>query len=606
MDNSDLASLFRNWRTSLSAGFVMLFTLLSNNVTFANNTSLDQSASPYLQGHSKDPIKWQQLTRQSLQDAKKTNQPIFITSGYQACYWCHRLKQDTFQNKLLAEKININFIPIIIDREIHTAEDNFLQEFMRTVMNTEGWPIMVILTPDGHPIFGYSYTDPQTLNRSLDTFLEYWRNDSATIIDDAKRSTHQLANANADEAKLLTDMTTGVFLKAFLDQASAAADRQHGGFGDNEKYPWAPQLLALVDLMQINPQPEVLAFISGTLDSMLQSALFYQVDHSVFRYSTTPDWRAPHFEQMLYTQALMIKLLTRVSHLTGHMRYGEAAARTARSMIENFQLSDGWFRSARAAVSPNNEDGGNYLWSRSELAELLGNNWEEEISDIGSGSEKILPRFTGSNNQHTRSLMREAQRKRINVTDDKPLTAWNGLALSALTGAVAFDQTMLAETKLFAEQLLDLARKKPLAYIANDGDRITPADLATAVYLAGGLIDWWQLIADDRFAVQAVKLLSDAFDLFYDNGNWKLADNKLLGPSVGSPALPDNQLPSPSGEWLRLSQLMWLADNENHATLAPMIAQATKSSTSTAMQQQAFFHGTTIAAKVVGDLLIRK
>ena len=568
-----------------------------------NKNNLHNHPSPYVRSHANDPIKWQPLTLHTLKRAAEDERPIFITSGYEACYWCHRLHKDTFQNQELAEKLNNNFIPIIIDREIHTAEDSYLQQFMGAVMQTGGWPSMTILTPEGDPVFGYSYTGPSTLSRSLDTFITYWGNSSTAIIADARRSASMLANADPASLRRLERHSTGAFLKAFLDQTGSAADYRNGGFGNGEKFPWIPQLIALINLMEINPQPEVIRFISLSVDRMLDSALVYQPDGSVFRYCTTPEWSEPHFEQMLYTQALMTRLLVRAGQLVGKPRYNNAAVGVARSMISNFRMADGWFRAARSAVSVDHQDGGYYLWSRDELASLFGQHWQMKIYDPGSGTEYVLPKLIDPRDLQTLETLAQAQLKRQPKTDDKALTGWNGLALSALASVASIDSQFLPAARNLSQRLLQLAGEHSIPYLANRTEDPNESDLASIVYLAAGLIDWWQLSGDQQFSETAMRLLQESFRQFFQDGSWRGNKDSLLGPENRQLALPDNQLPSPSGEWLRFAQLLSLVSTGNRVTLEPLIAQADQAATSLSMQQQAFFHGTTIAAKVIGKLL---
>lgn len=563
---------------------------------------LEASTSPYLKSHATDAIQWKPLSLHTLETARSTSRPIFLTSGYHACYWCYRLKKDTFSNQKLADLINSRFTPIIIDREVHTSEDTFLQDFMRETLGISGWPLMVILTPRGAPVYGYTYSKPEPLMDSLKTFLSSWDSATDTITIDAQRQLDEMKERVASSNRT-GDRTTAQLLNAFLSQANTAADQEYGGFGLDEKYPWVPQMLALVDLMEINPQPAVIEFISRTVHAIRKGAITDQLNGGIFRYATSRDWATPHYEQMLYTQALVTKLFARTARLTGDQTLSLAALRAALATTDSFKLENNWYRSARSAVSAEGVDGGYYLWRQNELRDALGENWKTMVTDLGSGTSLILPDFIGPSSANTVQVLRNLRSRREQVTDDKVLLAWNGLVLSGFAGIAALDKKLYANANALAENLLAAGSKPQVGSLISSGENSGVSNLETLVYVAGGLLDWWQLTNDRRYAEIGTTLLTRAHSLFYHNGMWETAAQPLIGMSTGRISIPDSQLPSPSGEWLRLAQVAAYSNSTNSAELQKMAEKVATSPSSVVEVEEAFFHATTIAAKVVRALV---
>ena len=590
------------WKIHFAAVIAAFFVLYVSAAYPDINRALKESSSPYLSSHAGDLVKWRTLTNETLTDSRQSARPIFLTSGYHACYWCYRLKKDTFSNPELAELLNSKFTPVIIDREVHTAEDTFLQNSMRDTLGITGWPLMVILTPDAAPIYGYSYTRPRALMDSLETFLPTWETASGTIIADAQRQIKQL-NESVSNNNQTGNITTAQLLKSLLSQANTAADQDYGGFGLDEKYPWVPQMLALIDLMEINPQPTIIEFIAKTAHAIRQGAITDQLSGGVFRYATSRDWGTPHYEQMLYTQALVTKLFARTARLTGDKALGIAALRSAYAMTSNFKLENDWYRASRSAVSAEGEDGGYYLWSKEELRDVLGDNWDEMVADLGSGTSQILPGFPGENSAEAAKLLKAARDRRTQVTDNKVILGWNGLVLSGLASVAGLDKALYPAANILAENLLKIGSRSHLGILVSSSEKSADTSLETYVYVAGGLLDWWQLTNDDRYAEVGTALLIRAHSLFYRAGLWEASVQPLIGPSLGRIHIPDSQLPSPSGEWMRLTQLAAYSNSAESSELGKIAAAVATSPGSIAEADEAFFHATTIATKVVRTLI---
>lgn len=560
-------------------------------------SDLESHPSPYLREHADDPIHWRDLKRSALQSALSLGRPILISSGYLSCYWCYRMKQDTFSDLELAELVNSNFMPILIDRELNPTEDQFLQDFMLSYQGFSGWPVTVILTPSGDPVFGYGFVDSASLTKSLNKFLELWRTSSMQISQQARLETAKRMQTVGAEDKPWIGGDAVDLVSAFLDQANASADTDYGGFGQAEKYPFIPQMLALLDLNAINPDPKLSSFITLTLDNILSGGLIDKVEGGVFRYSEQRDWGAPHFEQMLYTQAMMAKLLLRAARSYDSDKYQEAGLRIIDNMIARMGTEEGWYVSSLSAFGSSGKDGGYYTWDSTSLNDLLGDQWQAQIVDLLPHADEVLPSPIGADKDLIVQKLKVDRESRALQRDTKILLGLNGLALSALVAGASVREGLIEPARRLAERIISQASIEPLPHFGDQAD-ISGADLRTYVYVAAGLFDWWQLSAQEGVLDLVAMLLLRAKDQFFDNDRWRSDDGPLLGSSQSYIAIQDSQLPSPSGEWYRLASTLMLIKIKNSQEFEQHLNQV-ESVWSVSMRDQAFFHGTIIAATMM-------
>ncbi len=569
---------------------------LERDYTVRNNIS------PYVAKHSDDLILWQSLAPQALQLARNLNRPLLISSGYLSCYWCYRMAEDTFSNPKLADFINHRFIPIIMDREVHVEEDRSLQSFMQETRSVAGWPVAVILTPDGYPIFGYTYTDPDSMLKSLEEFIDHWERSALDISDSAYADSRKRRESRLSEDRPAAGLSSLDLLQRFLVQANAATDMTFGGFGLSAKFPFAPQMNMLIELSHLNPEPQIETFIEITLNTMLNSALIDPIEGGVFRYSETRAWDKPHFEQMLYNQALLSKLLLRASVVFQNDRYQQAGLNMLDHVVSNFKLSSGWYASSLSAVSSEGLDGGYYLWTSSELEEVLGSDWMELIEDRMPDEPHVLPSPL-SNATDVQMRLRNYRNSRPQDRDDKPVLAWNGLVLSALAYGSALHDRFIDDAQTLAKLLLRETERENLPVIAED-EKEQLSTLETYVLVASGLLDWWQLTDDPEVFERVLELLNESVLKFRQQGNWVEAQALLPEAGMSVVAVPDRQIPSASGEWYRLAMLLSSVDLHMAGSLAQTM-QEMETMQSTQMHAEAFYHATFILARLLKDMSSR-
>jgi len=564
---------------------------------------LSEHPSPYLREHANDPIHWQLLSENTLSAANKYNRPILISSGYLSCYWCYRMKVDTFSHKKLSRMINQHFVPILIDRELNPEDDEKLQLFMRETQRISGWPMTLILTPEGYPVYGYSYVDAETMMGVLSRFLEIWEKSPTHVSEQARSEWEKIVKGSSEPEEILQKAVLGDLFLALLDQTSAAADTEFGGFGEPEKYLFVPQLLALIDFIEINPAPRIAAFVTLTIERILDGAMVDPIEGGVFRYSDGRAWDSPHFEQMLYTQALFSKLLFRGARAFGNEIYAMQGIRIQKNMINQFKDKDGWYVSSLSAISDKEEDGGYYLWTPESMGSLLGDAWEEKVENVLSNGEHVLPRPVGDDAKLTgQVLIRDRKNRRLDK-DNKKLAGWNGLVLSALSTGAAFDSGLYDEAEKLANKLLLEWHDHSIPYLVK-ADISRRANLETIVYVASGLFDWWQ-ISNQAHVLQSVRqLLKFAYENYYDEGKWRTGESLLPGLEAKT-AMPDTQLPSASGEWFRLSGAV-VASSQDGRFDWPESVREMSSRWTKSMLEEAFFHATFISALVAQKWLESK
>lgn len=573
----------------------------SSQLELVRDPTVENSVSPYVAKHFDDLILWQSLAPRSLELARRLDRPLLISSGYLSCYWCHRMTEDTFSNPELAEFINDHFVPVIMDREVHVEEDRTLQLFMQDTHGISGWPVTVIMIPRGYPVFGYSYTDPKSLKSSLSEFMTNWNRSAHDITESAIRDS-QIRHSNRSSKEVpIQGLPSLDLLQRFLIQANAATDMTYGGFGMNAKFPFVPQMNILVELSALNPDPEVMAFIETTLDAMLDSAIIDPIEGGMFRYSETRSWDKPHFEQMLYSQALMSKLLLRASSVLKNDRYREDGLRMLDHIVKNFKMDNGWYASSLSALSTDGIDGGYYFWHPSQLEETLGDDWMFNVEDRLPSEKSILPAPLAGDEEVRKSLL-QRRSVRPQIRDNKPVLSWNGLVLSAMAYGAALDDRFVDHAQALANLLIQEAWADGLSTVAG-GQGMQSSTLETYILVASGLFDWWQLSNNPSVYHQVLGLLTESLVKFRQGDHWMEAEALLPEAGQRIIAIPDRQIPSASGEWYRLAMLMRSIDPESAKPLAETMHRM-EVVQSPMMHDEAFYHATFILARLLRELSV--
>jgi len=448
------------------------------------NRLIDQT-SPYLLQHAHNPVDWFPWGPEALQKAKDENKVILVSIGYSACHWCHVMERESFENQETADLMNENFVNIKIDREERPDLDQVYMDAVQLVSGSGGWPLNVFLTPDAKPFYGGTYFPPiQAYNRSswrdvLTAINKAWVEKPAELISQAENLTAHLQNAglfpdlgSADKEFSIADLET------ITENLLKTADTAWGGFGNAPKFPQTFSIQFLLRQHYFNQLPSTRNnggnnnIISGghsaaltqallSLDKMIMGGIYDQLDGGFARYSTDAQWLAPHFEKMLYDNALLISVISEAYQLTGKKIYLDAIEQTMQFISNDWQDTDGGFFSAYDADSEGVE-GKFYTWDKKEIESVItdpeafeifcayygveeNGNWEhanilwvQQPLEIFCTARGLDENATASLLKQCRELLLKVRNKRVRpLLDDKKLMSWNALMITACCKAWA-------------------------------------------------------------------------------------------------------------------------------------------------------------------------
>ena len=563
-----------NLRLLLSIGLLFMAGISHAELknTLANN------ASPYLAMHGADPVHWQEWNEQAVATARKENKLLFVSIGYFACHWCHVMQRESYQNPEIAAKLNRDFIPVKVDRELNPALDTRLIEFVERTRGYSGWPLNVFITPEGYPLLGIVYLPAKEFGSLLNELNTLWKTDSKQLIVDAKAASEELQTIPLDKnIAIQKDLAKKV--RAALKKATLTrADNFAGGFGNQSKFPSVPQLSAMLDSYEIESDAQLAEFLRLTLDNMARLGLNDIIGGGFYRYTVDPQWRVPHFEKMLYDNALLASLYLRTGIVFDEPRYIEVARKTLDFMAAELLSEQGGLYASLSAIDSNNVEGGFYLWQLEELKKLLdaeewlavskawqmesGPTTEEGYLPIAYRvSAEVAAELDISEAELSRRLasakhkMLKARKQRSLPVDDKQLAAWNGMALSAFSQAaiVLNDSRYKDIAKGIRKFLLTKLWKKDQLLRARDkrGKAIGKATLEDYAYVAQGLLAWAQLSKEPTDYVDVEQIVDQAWKKFFTPQGWRLTETSLLANASSEVMLADGPIPSPSAELLR-------------------------------------------------------
>ena len=436
--------------------------------TFTNR--LIDETSPYLLQHAHNPVEWYPWGEEALEKAMVEDKIILVSIGYSACHWCHVMERESFENESVANLMNANFVNIKIDREERPDLDHIYMDAVQAISGSGGWPLNVFLTPQSKPFYGGTYFPPQkAYNRSswtdvLNSIIQAWKERKNEIEAQAENLTDHLLKANSFGALVNTiDHNNEQELKTIeqCDQMFAnimkTADTRWGGFGKAPKFPQTFTIQYLLRYHYFTGNEEALKQALLSIDKMLMGGIYDHIGGGLARYSTDEEWLAPHFEKMLYDNALLINILCDAYQLSAHKKYADAIRKTI-SFIQNELLSsEGGFYAALDADSEG-EEGKYYVWQKNEVEVILGENAELfcaffDITEQGNWEEKNILRNLHSIEDFaiTRGLDQEQFEKTIQQClqklfnqrsnrikpslDDKIILSWNTLMLQSIAKA---------------------------------------------------------------------------------------------------------------------------------------------------------------------------
>jgi hypothetical protein len=588
--------------------------------THAHTNRLKGETSPYLLQHAHNPVDWYPWGPEALEKARAENRPIFLSIGYSACHWCHVMERESFENEDIAAVMNQYFINIKVDREERPDLDDIYMKAVQAMTGSGGWPMSVFLTPDLEPFFGGTYFPPERRYgrrgwpEIVDYFGKLWETDREKILEQGKKLAQHVRREGT--ARGVGDIPSDAVERAF-GMLSQNYDDEWGGFGGAPKFPHSMDLRLVLRHWGASGDEGALKMVATSLDRMSEGGVYDQLGGGFHRYSTDEKWLIPHFEKMLYDNALLVPVYLEAHLATGNEDYARVARECCEWVLREMVTPEGGFASTQDADSEGVE-GKFFAWTQEELIEVLGAKhgawasawWGVTIDgNFEHGTSALWrnqPAQEVADELHVelselQAAMREARivlfahrDARVHPgTDDKVLASWNGLMISAMaqTYQVLGDERYLDAARTAARYVLTGMRQEDgrLFATARHGEAHLNAYLDDYAFLIQGLIDLYESDFDPNWLRESLKLNAIVLDRFDDpkhGGFYTTGDNheKLLArlkmPQDGA---------LPSGNGVHALNLLRLAELTGDAELALEAERTIKSIGSLIAQYPAGF-----------------
>ncbi len=407
---------------------------------------LSSQTSPYLLQHKDNPVWWHAWGDEAFDRARAEDKPVFLSIGYSTCYWCHVMEKDSFETQEVADVLNSNFISIKVDREELPDVDQLYMEVVMGIHGHGGWPMSVFLTPERQPFWGGTFFYKQNFIGILQAMSDAWKSDRSKVLTSSGELTRFLNSKRPTPSGQPIDVN---ILGLGMQQLFKRYDREHGGFGGAPKFPPTQPLAFLMRAHACKPNAAALEVASKTLSAMARGGLFDQIGGGFHRYSVDAEWRIPHFEKMLYDNALLVPIYLEGFKVSGDEMFKVVADRTLSYLVDQMMAPGGGFYAAEDAGEVDRE-GEFYSWIPSEIREILGAETAEAFSSLyGITTEgnfehgRSVPMIVDASRwRECRSEEIQAARKKLLThrdkrvrphRDEKIITGWNGLAITALS-----------------------------------------------------------------------------------------------------------------------------------------------------------------------------
>jgi len=491
---------------------------------------LNREHSPYLLQHAENPVDWHPWGKEVFEAARRTDRPIFLSIGYSTCHWCHVMAHESFEDEAVARAINASFLPVKVDREERPDVDAVYMAACIAMTGSGGWPLTVLLTPDQKPFWAGTYLPKPQLLRLINEAARLWQDDRETVLSAGEALTAHLRQEEKSKpgalGREIVQQAAGLFAQSF--------DREWGGFGPPPKFPMPHNLVFLLRYARLTKDRRMGEMALRTLDSMYRGGLFDHVGGGFSRYSTDRRWLVPHFEKMLYDNALLALAYTEGYQHTRRPLYREIVRRILNYVLRELADPQGGFCCGQDADSDGVE-GKYYTLTPDELVPVLGKSDMERfcqwygVTPEGNFEGKNIPNLLGQprfdREPEGMAVLRErVYAYRLERTtlrrDGKALTAWNALMLAALarSGLVLDtpdDLDSARRTADFLKAHLTAPNGRLLARWC-DGDTAHPGKLDDYAFYAYGLLELYRAIFDPDYLAQAVELADNLLNLFFD------------------------------------------------------------------------------------------
>ena len=557
---------------------------------------LVKETSPYLRQHADNPVDWYPWGDEALRRAKVEDKPIFLSIGYSACHWCHVMAHESFEDEGVAAILNEHFVSIKVDREERPDLDRIYMSAVQAMTGSGGWPISLFLTPDGLPFYGGTYFPPTprygmpSFSQVLVAVATAWQNRRQELIANGRRLLAELEAQSALHERAPTEALRRETLTGAVEHLWQRFDRQHGGWNGAPKFPQPMVLEFLLRHYVSTADANALLMVTQTLEAMARGGVYDQLGGGFHRYSVDASWLIPHFEKMLYDNALLAPVYLHAWQVTDEPFFRTIAEEILDYVVREMTDPQGGFYSTQDADSEGQE-GRFFLWTPAEIEALLGAEAETfmaayAVTESGNFEGQNVLSFVGDLDRRAglaaaRQKLFDVREQRVRPDrDEKVLTSWNGLMLAAFAEAArALDR---ADYRLVAERNADFALRAlrspdgRLWHVWTRGEARGNGYLEDYANLAHGLLELFQTTFAPRWyvaareLVEAVRAHFRAPVGFFDTAD----DHEAL--IVRPREVQDNAVPS--GNAMAILVLLRLAGlavepryaDEAHAALGPM------------------------------------
>ena len=566
---------------------------------------LANETSPYLLQHANNPVDWYPWGAEALNKARAEDKPILLSVGYSACHWCHVMERESFENPAIAAQMNNGFVSVKVDREERPDIDSIYMTAVQAMTGHGGWPMTVFLTPDGKPFYGGTYFPPEdrggmpSFPRVLDVMADTYKNNRSDVLQNTEQLLQRMRQMSAVGQQGFEPLTDEV-MRLAMRKAASDFDPRHGGFGLQPKFPQPMTYEFLLRHYQRTEDSDALHMVELTLQRMATGGIYDQIGGGFHRYSTDAFWLVPHFEKMLYDNALLARLYLHAYQITGNPLYRRIVEETLDYVLREMTSPEGGFYSAQDADSEGVE-GKFFVWLPQEITDALGDKDGEIICRYygvtphgnfeGRNILRVamdaanLARDEGLDAAQFGELLARAKARLLAIRneritpdlDDKILTSWNALMLAAFADAAAVlgrkDYAEVAARN--AEFLLaNLLKDGRLLRTYKDGTAKLNGYLEDYAFLIDGLLALHEVSFDRERLDAAIELGRSMTELFWDTASGQFFDTghdheQLV---VRPKDMTDNAIPCGSSmavyALLRLSVITGDGDMERKASEA--------------------------------------
>jgi len=510
--------------------------------------------SPYLLQHAYNPVDWYPWGEEAFEKARNEDKPIFLSIGYSTCHWCHVMERESFQDHAVAKRMNDAFVSIKVDREERPDLDHIYMTICQILTGSGGWPLTIVMTPDKRPFFAATYIPKESrfgrmgMMDLIPRVKQIWKERRDEVLDSAEKIVGALTSVETESPGEGLDTST---LDVAYEQLTERFDERFGGFSKAPKFPTPHNFYFILRYWKRTNNQKALEMVEKTLQKMRQGGVYDHVGFGFHRYATDQEWLVPHFEKMLYDQAMMAMAYIEAFQTLGFEEYKKTAEEIFTYVLREMTASSGGFYSAEDADSEGVE-GKFYVWTEAEIRKVLTKKEADFVVKLfnvekeGNFLEEATGKKTGANILHLKKSLSEmasdlkmseqnlqdrlasareklfsAREKRIHPhKDDKVLTDWNGLMIAALAkGSRAFGEPRYAEAAKKALDFIFDQMRKPngrLLHRYRDGQAGITAHLDDYAFLIWSLIELYETSFDAHYLETALKLNEEMLKHFWD------------------------------------------------------------------------------------------